>query len=859
MQKQTRRKSLSPASPVRTRSISREGGIKRAQSSSKLSSRTKSTVNKSMSNAVVSEASVTTQSITVTTNSVSVSSSVSIGSSNNAALRSVTVAVDRLQTLGQTSHTGSAVLSGSNVRNDTNVSQVNPNPINVSNPVIRSDNNPILSLSRTQGGFSSSSVLASAAAVITSSVSIISSAPGLVFSTPPIQPMAQSAGQPSGVSTVRDVEWPEGSEAIRMMFNSLTEPQKEEVADSLQALKYMRQRLRASYLMEKLVKGKLTTSMYAVLLSLSLSIPPTESEVASEVDVHHEEVAQQSSNIPQESIRTEVRPQRHQFDPSFYGSQTQSAPIRNIPQQRPDVDSGRRADIRQPNQAQSAPRVNTHMHDHRGNPIPGPEGFNTLMSLLDNSDYEDSIRLCSMYLADNSITFGQYQIAMNRVRVLGEQRGEQSQTSVPPAPPTQPSQPVDQDPITDDVSEVESDRPVTPTGTVNADAPPAVWNTVIKAMNNIAKNTQPQKKDKILTFVDVGKFNGNEGRLKALSWWYSFETDVTTQINSEVEVLRSFGSLMAKNSQAKSWYDQKGKDCKTLNELKAEFNVTFGPSMQDKAHLEDKIRTKTQHSMESFATYSTAVYLLNKQLGNPFGEGALLRLIYNNMNPEFQRNIQMGDFTSLETLSQLVRREEDYTTRKQLRKLQDNNINTEGIDNYEQMQELRKKHKTMTFRPTQQKPVQQPQHSQQQQPQRPQNNASVLTEQNQSRPPQSAPKVQGQTTQNTQSPQNKGEVDDSAKNKRKVREFDESKCTKRNCNETNFNPENEKDWKYYDPKMRCFACGRVGFDKFTCPYHNTLEQADANRERWQETQRKKKDDYRRRSKESNQENRQGEG
>src|SRR6266404_3464301 len=193
MQKQTRRKSLSPASPVRTRSISREGGIKRAQSSSKLSSRTKSTVNKSMSNAVVSEASVTTQSITVTTNSVSVSSSVSIGSSNNAALRSVTIAVDRLQTLGQTSHTGSAVLSGSNVRNDTNVSQVNPNPINVSNPVIRSDNNPILSLSRTQGGFSSSSVLASAAAVITSSVSIISSAPGLVFSTPPIQPMAQSA------------------------------------------------------------------------------------------------------------------------------------------------------------------------------------------------------------------------------------------------------------------------------------------------------------------------------------------------------------------------------------------------------------------------------------------------------------------------------------------------------------------------------------------------------------------------------------------------------------------------------------------------------------------------------------------
>jgi len=480
------------------------------------------------------------------------------------------------------------------------------------------------------------------------------------------------------------------------------------------------------------------------------------------------------------------------------------------------------------------------------------------MSMLDNIGYEDSVRLCSMYLADNSISFTQYQLAINKVRVLAERRGEQSQTTVSPVPPTRPSQPVDQDTIPDDVSEAGSERSITPTGTVNADAPPAVWNTVIKAMNNIAKNTQPQKKDKILTFVDVVKFNGNEGRLKALSWWYSFETDVTTQINSEAEVLRSFGSLMAKNSQAKSWFDQRGKDCKTLNELKSEFNVTFGPSMQDKAHLEDKIRTKTQHSMESFATYSTAVYLLNKQLGNPFGEGALLRLIYNNMNPEFQRSIQMGDFTSLETLSQLVRREEDYTTRKQLRKLQDNNISTDGVDNYEQMQELRRKHKTMTFRPTQQKQVQ-PQNQNQQQHQKPPSNAPVLTEQNQSRPPAAAPKAQGQNIQNTQSPQTKEEVDDNSKNKRKVREFDESKCTKRNCNETNFNPENEKDWPYYDPKMRCFACGRVGFDKFTCPYHNTLDQAKDNRLRWQEAQRKKRDDYRRRQKDPNQENRQGEG
>src|SRR6266404_3351936 len=665
MQRQTRRRSLSPASPVRTRSVSKEGGKKRAQSISKLTREIKVVVRKSMVNVVCtgdSATPVTIQSITVTSNTTPVSSISLAASSSNVATTGHTITNPTTRITDQTASGGNSALDGNSLSNSTTQSHGKSTTVTVNASNLSVSSSTTFALPRTSAVSTSSSVLSSITAILTSSVNTGRSGP--VFSTPLIQPMAASAGQPLGVNPVREVEWPEGSEGIRMMFNSLTEPQKQEVADCLQALKYMRQRLRTSYLMERLVNGRLSPTMYAVLLSLSLSIPPTDSEVASEAEeqlrsVQHQEAAQPSSHVPQEQIRTEERPSRHQFDPSIYRSQHASAPVRNIPQPRTDVESGRRADIRQSSQPQAASRINRQgpLHDHRGNPIPAPEGFNTLMSLLDNSDYEDAVRLCSMYLADNSITFGQYQIAINRVRVLGEQRMEQSHTSVPPPPPTQPSQPAGQESIPDDVSEAESDRPITPTGTVNADAPPEVWNTVIKAMKNIAKNTQPQKKDKILTFVDVVKFNGNEGRLKALSWWYSFETDVTTQINTEAEVLRSFGSLMAKNSQAKSWYDQKGKDCKTINELKGEFNVTFGPSMQDKAHLEDKIRTKTQYSMECFATYSTAVYLLNKQLGNPFGEGALLRLIYNNMNPEFQRSIQMGDFTSLETLSQLIRRQ----------------------------------------------------------------------------------------------------------------------------------------------------------------------------------------------------------
>src|SRR6266404_1485043 len=279
MQKQTRRRSLSPASPARTRSVSKEGGIKRAQSNPRLTKGTKSTViKKSMSNAVTGEASVTTQSISITTNSVSISSSNLAFSSDNVATTGHSINNPTTRVTDQTASSGSSSLPGNGVHNSTVQSQGKSTTVTViaSNLSVSSSTTSVVP--RTSAVSSSVLIMSSAAAVITSSVNTGSSAPGVIFSTPLIQPMAQSAGQPSGVTTVRDVEWPEGSDALRLMFNSLTESQKQEISNCLQALKYMRQRLRTSFLMEGVVNGRLNATMYAILLSLSLSIPPTESE-----------------------------------------------------------------------------------------------------------------------------------------------------------------------------------------------------------------------------------------------------------------------------------------------------------------------------------------------------------------------------------------------------------------------------------------------------------------------------------------------------------------------------------------------------------------------------------------------------
>src|SRR6267143_1411196 len=256
MQRQTRRRSLSPASPVRTRSVSKEGGKKRAQSISKLTREIKVVVRKSMTNVVCTgetATSVSSPSITVTSNPVPIVSSISTVSSNNGVITGQTTNNPTERRTDQAASIGNSALDENSVCNSTTQSHGKSTTVTVNASNLSVSSSTTFALPRTSAVSTSSSVLSSITAILTSSVNTGRSGP--VFSTPLIQPMAASAGQPLGVNPVRDVEWPEGSEGIRMMFNSLTEPQKQEVADCLQALKYMRQRLRTSYLMERLVNG----------------------------------------------------------------------------------------------------------------------------------------------------------------------------------------------------------------------------------------------------------------------------------------------------------------------------------------------------------------------------------------------------------------------------------------------------------------------------------------------------------------------------------------------------------------------------------------------------------------------------
>src|SRR6267143_2335217 len=162
MQRQTRRRSLSPASPVRTRSVSKEGGKKRAQSISKLTREIKVVVRKSMTNVVCtgdSATSVTIQSITVTSNTTPVSSISLTASSSNVATTGHTINNPTTRVTDQTASGGSSSLPGNGVHNSTVQSQGKSTTVTViaSNLSVSSSTTSVIP--RTSAVSTSSSVL----------------------------------------------------------------------------------------------------------------------------------------------------------------------------------------------------------------------------------------------------------------------------------------------------------------------------------------------------------------------------------------------------------------------------------------------------------------------------------------------------------------------------------------------------------------------------------------------------------------------------------------------------------------------------------------------------------------------------
>src|SRR6266404_1133154 len=168
---------------------------------------------------------------------------------------------------------------------------------------------------------------------------------------------------------------------------------------------------------------------------------------------------------------------------------------------------------------------------------------------------------------------------------------------------------------------------------------------------------------------------------------------------------------MHKGTFAKNWYEVTGKLCRTIKSLGDTFKSEFGPTDDELRNLKDEIRLTKQKNGVSFASFSNQLVMMNRELGNAYGEAELLVTIYHNMHPKLQKEIKGDQFRNLTELGRLAKNEESYHVKIGVRKLRDDGVHFEHCDTIEQLHALKNKHKNVCTRsqPSQKPvPVQQP-------------------------------------------------------------------------------------------------------------------------------------------------------
>src|SRR6267143_6455553 len=308
------------------------------------------------------------------------------------------------------------------------------------------------------------------------------------------------------------------------------------------------------------------------------------------------------------------------------------------------------------------------------------------------------------------------------------------------------------------------------------------------------------------------KFNGkNDSKLKALSWWRDVMKFANTSNYEEEEILGSFSQLLEKDSVADMWHEEYAYKLKTLEEVGKDFKKFFGPSKED---LDEEIRElkNWQHRRnETFNVYVSQVYARNIELGTPYNDKQMLKIIYNNMWPAYKEHIKPENFENKRELMMLVKERESYQLRLQRAIYECNGQKVKDLNSMEQLAEyknnrnLRWHHRyTRGNKWDEEHKVNLVQNDVENEA----SNAKYLNNENNQNS-----KIQSQEQQ-----QSKKWV------------FDESKVRDKGYNPMNFDKSKAKETFGYNERHDCITCGLHGFVTSLCPCHNTIEQAKVNQD-----------------------------
>ncbi len=559
-------------------------------------------------------------------------------------------------------------------------------------------------------------------------------------------------------------------------------------------LEYIRSDKRTEYLTNYLEKGKIKLYVFAILSQMASSISATHSEIMS---IRGEEYDPQ---LPDDNDGSELGAVGGSIPQAIVSASHASGGIES-------------------NLVQSADRTAINS-----------EAYQRVLSRLNNSTLEQRLQYCSAALCDSSITLSQYDQLMVIAQHMSLAESELVQNTA--ASRQRPGDFYRTNPVMrpepiraqnqanqgislgigrgNIISRDQEPRPGVSNNPTSRQTEP--WNQFHESMNELVTTTRANRQ-KVVTFTDITPFTGNEGSKYALSWWHAFEMDVAVQTNPEEDVLKSFGTLMQKGTFAKNWYEVNGKQCRTLASLGDMFKSEFGPTVEELRDLKDEIRLTKQKNGVSFASFSHELIMMNRELGNAYGETELLTTIYHNMHPRLHKEIKGDQFRTLAELGRLAKAEESFHVRIGVRKLRDDGVQFEHCDTIEQLHALKNKHKPVYNRSN---PSQKP--AQQQQPAKQSNKPSVQAESK----PDSSKAREKKTDQS----------EEVVAKPKKAFFLDRSKVEKPDDNVTGFTPDQESEWPFYNEKFYCFHCGRKGFLKHYCPYLFTLEQAQENKDKW---------------------------
>jgi len=306
------------------------------------------------------------------------------------------------------------------------------------------------------------------------------------------------------------------------------------------------------------------------------------------------------------------------------------------------------------------------------------------------------------------------------------------------------------------------------------------------------------------------KFNGkNDSKLKALSWWRDVTKFANTSNYEEEEILGSFSLLLEKNSVADMWHEEYAYKLKTLKEIGTDFKKFFGPSKEDLDRERRELKNWKHNNYEDFNVYVSQVYARNIELGMPYNDKQMLKIIYNNMWPAYKEHIKVEHFENKRELMMLVKERESYQLRLQRAIYECNGQKVKDLNSMEQLAEY-KNNRNLRW------------HHRYIRGNKWDEEHKINSVQNDVENDTSNAK----NLQNENNQENKIQSQEQQQGRKWV--FDESKVRDKGYNPLNFDKSKAKEAFGYNERHDCITCGLHGFVTSLCPCHNTLEQAKTN-------------------------------